>query len=104
MNARLQAWGFVDDHAAFVSDSEESLLQVLGKKDMLRKWVCAQEDWLEEGKSILDGMQQVMSGTVLFELAPHQVGKLFHSIMSTSYKVQYMLVGVEFALDKLGDV
>ncbi|TFK84585.1 hypothetical protein K466DRAFT_601888 [Polyporus arcularius HHB13444] len=104
LNARLQAWGFVDDHAAFVADVEESVLPVLGKKEQLRKWVRAQEDWLEEGKSLLAGMQQVITGTVLFELTPHEVGELFHSIMCTSYKVQYMMVGVEFALDKLGDV
>ncbi|RDX39927.1 hypothetical protein OH76DRAFT_1490728 [Lentinus brumalis] len=104
LNGRLQAWGFVDDHATFVSDAEESVLPLLGKKDLLRKWVRAQEDWLEEGKSLLDGMRQVVGGTVLSELNPHEVGELFHSIMSTSYTVQYMMVGVEFALDKLGDV
>ncbi|RDX40786.1 hypothetical protein OH76DRAFT_1490001 [Lentinus brumalis] len=101
LNARVNTWGIIDDQNDFTDRAAEELARVKYCPRLLAKWIRIQDGWLMEGHSILEDMQAFMSGTATFELNPLELRELLRSVMDTAYKMQWMMVGIELALQKV---
>ncbi len=98
LNRRILAWGYINDHQAYVMYIQSELAKVRHCSRLLAKWIRAQDHWLLEGHSILEDMEKLIGGSVLMDLQPVEMRELWRGITETALRMQWMMAGVDLAL------
>ncbi len=98
LNRRMLAWGYVDDQRDFVAQSERELEKVRPSPRLLAKWVRAQDNWLLEGHALLGDMEKLMATSISMDLNAGEVRELWRNITDAAFRMQWMIVGIEFTI------
>lgn len=101
LNRRLELWGYCDNPREFFQNlAREYALAVQGS-ETLEAWVARRSEWIGEGDSILDGIQEFIRGGYMdsSSLTPEGLERHWENLTSVAYKIQYMMAAVEVRID-----
>ena len=97
-NARLRDWGYEEDRVAFRACLEEEwgAAQKAGDGDL---WIGQREAWIRESDVLLDDIEQFLGSGMLEILSHTACSRLWASITSAVFKVQWQVAVLEVFLD-----
>ncbi|KAI9060952.1 hypothetical protein FKP32DRAFT_1576968 [Trametes sanguinea] len=104
INGALNEWGYTDNPRAFFAMFDDAL-EALEWGDLPASekaaWVYSVEEWILDGDQILDHVQDFVQRGGMGSCPPDQLGSLWGNLSYVSFKVQFLMVGVEVRLDRL---
>lgn len=102
LNSALQAWGYSDNPRAFIDQFNIEVRRASAGEAAARSaWVDDVECWIGEGDRILDDVQALLASGVMESLRADELSKLWEELAAVSFKVAYVMAGVEARLDYL---
>ncbi|KAI9061265.1 hypothetical protein FKP32DRAFT_1576317 [Trametes sanguinea] len=101
LNRALARWGYTDQPRSFMAGFEADIRRAMqdGNAERLA-WVYRTEEWVLQGDQILDDIQSFICTGSLSSLHPDVLSRLWEELFSVTFKVQYMMAGVEVRLDQ----